>query len=208
MGCIGRKTALAFGAALLSVATAQAADFPRYPSPPAYGANFGLYSWSGAYLGLNLGYQWGNGTNLNASPAGFAGGIQGGYNWQSGQFVFGLEADLQGSGADDTFAAYKFSNPWFGTVRGRGGVAINSVLLYLTAGVAYGGTSLALPGFSESHVHLGWTAGGGIEVGLTPNWSAKAELLYVDLSNQNYGLTGVSHGLESGLLRFGVNYRF
>ena len=35
---------------------------------------------------------------------GIAGGIQVGYNWQSGQFVFGGETDLQLSGADDTFA--------------------------------------------------------------------------------------------------------
>ena len=33
------------------------------------------------------------------------GGGQVGYNWQYGQFVFGAEADLQASGAEDTFAA-------------------------------------------------------------------------------------------------------
>lgn len=201
--------AAALGAiAAFGTGAAQGADFPRYPSPPPYAANFGVYNWSGAYLGLNLGYQWSNATNLGANPSGFMGGVQGGYNWQNGQFVFGLEADLQGSTADDTFAPYKFSNPWFGTVRGRGGVAINNVLLYLTAGVAYGGTKLTFGPFDESHVHLGWTAGAGIEVGLTPNWSAKAEALYVDLSGQNYGLTGFSHGLESGVVRLGVNYRF
>ena len=60
------------------------------------------------------------------------------YNWQSGQFVYGVEADLQASGADDTFAAYKFSNPWFGTVRGRVGYAFNNILLYGTLGLAFG----------------------------------------------------------------------
>ena len=60
-------------------------------------------------------------TNNPTRPSGVAGGVQGGYNWQSGQFVFGGEADLQISGADDTFAPWKFSNPWFGTVRGRAG---------------------------------------------------------------------------------------
>ena len=50
--------------------------------------------------------------------------------------------------------------------------------------------------------------GGGIEVGLTPHWSAKAEYLYFDLGNQSYVLTGANNGLASSLLRFGVNYRF
>ena len=53
--------------------------------------------------------------------------------------MFGVEADLQGSAADDTFAAYKFANPWFGTIRGRAGYAMNNVLIYLTGGFAYGG---------------------------------------------------------------------
>lgn len=188
-------------------APAVAADASRWGTG-AFVPAPGAYNWSGAYFGLNLGYQWGSTSNLGTDPSGFAGGLQGGYNWQTGQFVFGVEADIQASGADDTFAAYKFSNPWFGTLRGRGGVAINNVLLYLTAGVAYGGTEMTFAGLRESNTHLGWTAGAGIEVGLAPNWSARAEALYVDLNDQNYALTGFNHGLGSGLLRFGVNYRF
>src|SRR6267142_496513 len=45
-------------------------------------------------------------------------------------------------GANDTFAAWKFSNPWFGTLRGRAGYAMNNVLLYATFGLAYGGGSI------------------------------------------------------------------
>ena len=52
--------------------------------------------------------------------------------------VFGLEGDIQITGADDTFAPYKFSNPWFGTVRGRVGYAFNNVLFYGTGGLAFG----------------------------------------------------------------------
>ena len=40
------------------------------------------------------------------------------------------------------------------------------------------------------------------------NWSAKAEYLYVDLDDRSYSLTGTSHGVNSNLLRLGVNYRF
>ena len=66
------------------------------------------------------------------------GGIEGGYNWQRGSFVLGGEADIQLSGADDTISPFEFSNPWFGTVRGRAGVALNNVLLYGTGGLSYG----------------------------------------------------------------------
>ena len=33
---------------------------------------------------------------------------------------------------------WQFSNPWFGTLRGRAGVALSNVLLFGTAGLAYG----------------------------------------------------------------------
>jgi outer membrane immunogenic protein len=88
-------------------------------------------------------------------------------NWQSGQFVFGGEADLQLSGADDRFAAWKFSNSWFGTLRVRAGIAFDNVPVYGTAGPADGGGGVALAGGSENNVHYGWAAGLGLEIGLT-----------------------------------------
>src|SRR5436309_4994035 len=100
---------IAVAAALLGLTvTAQAADIP-YGSRAPYTVNQPLnaYSWAGPYLGGNIGYAWGSVDNSNAKPSGFNGGIQGGYIWQTGPFVFGLEADLQASGANDTFAAWK-----------------------------------------------------------------------------------------------------
>jgi outer membrane immunogenic protein len=47
-----------------------------------------------------------------------------------------------------------------------------------------------------------------MEVGLTPNWSAKAEYLYMDLGNHTYTLTGNDLGLRASILRLGVNYHF
>jgi outer membrane immunogenic protein len=85
---------------------------------------------------------------------------------------------------------------------------MNNILFYVTAGLAYGSGKLAFAGLSESHGEFGWTGGAGIEVGFTPNWSVKAEYLYIDLGSSTYVLTGLSHGIESSLLRFGVNYRF
>src|SRR5438045_855284 len=124
------------GAAAMAVAflagPASAADYPLTPLPYT-AAPYSVYRWNDADLGLNLGYQRGDLTNAPLNPAGGAGGLQGGYNWQSGPLVFGSEADIQVSGAEDTFAPYKFSNPCFGTVRGRAGVAFSNVLLYVTA---------------------------------------------------------------------------
>ncbi len=193
----------------LCAAPAGAADIPQGPAGSYVTATpFGVYSWNGAYVGLNLGYQWGKLSNLPINPRGFSGGLQGGYNWQTGQFVVGAETDLQLSGADDTCAAYKFSNPWFGTARLRGGIALNNILLYATAGLAFGGGRLDFGTLEETHIHVGWTAGAGIEVGFTPQWSARAEFLYVDLSEHAYVLTGTTNGLASSVVRLGVNYRF
>ena len=120
----------------------------------------------------------------------------------------GAETDLQLSGANDTFAPWKFSNPWFGTLRGRVGYALNNVLFYGTGGVAYGDLRAERGGFAETQTLGGWTAGAGMEVGFTPNWSAKIEYLYINLGNGNFTLTGTSNGLQSNVLSFGVNYRF
>ncbi len=194
---------LVFGAVLGSAGAASAADFPVRPYSVA-----ATYSWMGPYVGANLGYEWASVPNSPANPSGLAGGVEAGYNWQSGQFVFGGEADLDLSGANDTFAAWKFSNPWFGTLRARGGYAINNVLFYGTVGFAFGDLRVETGGFSEAHTLGGWTAGAGMEVGFTPNWSAKVEYLYMNLGNTNYFLTGLNHGLQSNVLRFGVNYHF
>ena len=138
-----------------------------------------------------------------------AGGVEAGFNWQHGNFVYGVEGDINLSAAEDTFAPWQFSNPWFGTVRGRAGLALGNVLVYGTAGLAYGGLTADTSGnLSESHTSFGWTAGVGAEVGFTPHWSAKAEWLYLDFANHNFSVTGTDNGLTANLLRLGVNYHF
>ena len=173
------------------------------PAPPP------VYSWTGLYWGGNIGYSWGTASHNPTRPPGFAGGAQAGYNWQTGQLVFGGEADSQVSGATDTFAPWKFSNPWFGTMRARAGYAVSNVLIYGTAGLAFGelqGETFGL--LSESHTNVGWTAGVGVEAGFTANLSAKVEYLFVDLASNTFGLTGTSNGLSTSLVRMGVNYHF
>lgn len=200
--------AIATASSLGLAGTAAAADFPasRYYTAPA---PFSAYSWVGPYIGGTLGYEWGRVDNNPTRPSGLVGGAEAGFNWQHGNFVYGAEADINLSGAGDTFAPWQFSNPWFGTLRGRGGVAINNVLIYGTAGLAFGGLTANTAGnLSENHTSFGWVAGGGVEVGLTPNWSAKAEWLYLDLADRSFSVTGTNNGLEANLLRLGVNYRF
>ena len=98
------------------------------------------FGWAGPYVGATLGYEWGSIDNNPARPNGVAGGFEAGFNWQNGSFVYGGEADINFSAANDTFAPWQFSNPWFGTARGRAGIAVNNVLLFGTAGFAYGET--------------------------------------------------------------------
>ncbi|HTT47381.1 MAG TPA: outer membrane protein [Pseudolabrys sp.] len=205
-----KKTRLAasLAAMWIGAGVAGAADLPRGPQP-YYGAPMSTtYNWTGFYAGVNVGYEWGRVTNTPGSPSGPAGGGQFGYNWQSGQFVFGGETDLQITGADDTFAPYKFSNPWFGTLRGRAGVAFNNVLLYATLGLAYGDLKGQFAGLDETKTEIGWAGGLGAEYGFAQNWSAKVEYLYADLGSRTFSITGTDNGLHANLLRIGINYHF
>lgn len=201
--------ALAAVAAAGALATpAKAADIYRGPSNYTVKAPLGLYSWAGPYIGGNLGYAWGSVQNNLTEPAGLEGGVQGGYNWQVDQFVLGAEADLQLTSAEDTFAPWKFSNPWFGTLRARAGYAMNNVLAYVTGGLAFGEVEGQFGALTESHTNLGWTIGVGAEYGINQNWSAKIEYLYVDLGSRTYSISGFPHSYEFNVLRLGVNYRF
>lgn len=188
---------------------AQAADYyGRRSTPYTVNQPLNMYSWAGPYVGGNLGYAWGDVTNSTGTPSGVSGGVQGGYSWQFGQFVVGAEADLQATGVAKTFAAYKFSNPWFGTLRGRAGFAMNNILIYGTGGLAFGNVRAEALALSESQWAGGWTVGLGAEVGLSQNLSAKAEYLYVDLNNDRFALTGLPNGYAFSVFRLGMNYRF
>jgi len=167
------------------------------------------WCWAGFYGGANVGFQWGTLSNSGAKPSGIFAGFQGGYNWQFGQFVTGFETDIQLSDANDVFAGYKFSNPWFGTLRGRGGFAVNNVLFYGTLGFAYGLGRVDLGGLTENNVQVGWTTGVGLEVGVTPSWSVKAEYLFIDLASASFPMTThTTNGLTSNVARVGVNFHY
>jgi outer membrane immunogenic protein len=200
--------AMAGMALLATTAVSDAADLGPISRPyaaptPAYAA----YNWMGPYIGANVGYEWGSVTHSSAGPSGGVVGGQIGYNWQNGQLVFGVETDLQWASADDVASPNKFTNTWFGTARGRIGYAMNNILVYGTGGLAYGSLELERNAVTQSESALGWTLGVGMEVGLTPNWTARIEYLYFDLNDKTF-FTGTSNGLESNVLRAGANYRF
>jgi outer membrane immunogenic protein len=133
------------------------------------------------------------GVPVSGSGDGILGGLQVGYNWQTGAFVFGLETDIQASGGrgDLNGAAGGVSivggtlkTPWFGTIRGRLGYTWDRWMLYATGGGVYGhldydGTLSTTGTFSSSSDYWTWTAGGGVETALWDHWSAKLEYLYV-----------------------------
>jgi len=167
-------------------------------------------AWQGPYAGATVGYQWSDVSNTPAAPNGIAGGVHAGYNVRQSEFVFGGETDLQWTDADATFAPWKFSNPWFGTLRARAGVAVSDMLFYGTVGLAYGTLRLqnTLTNVSEAHTGTGFAAGAGAEFALTASWTARAEYLYVDLRSSPFILDGTNHGIQSSLLRLGISYRF
>ena len=177
-------------AAMAAIPAASAADMaPRTYTKAPPPVMVEVYNWTGFYVGANGGYSWGRSntdvsffntaTGLPIVPppgsitsnrfdmnGGVAGG-QAGYNWQVGNFVWGLETDIQWSGergraayncaatfaggvclpgltflpagATGTSLIVDQSLEWFGTARLRGGLLVSPrVLLYGTGGLAYG----------------------------------------------------------------------
>jgi outer membrane immunogenic protein len=174
----------------LGTVAAQAADLPTRKEAPAPVFVPPPFTWTGFYVGLNAGGIWPSGSRsatlfdpnagidggfitagfpggLGSQSAGFIGGGQAGYNWQTGAFVLGIETDFDGTtvsksidrvgpafagpfadaaGLTGDFLSVhaKASLSWLGTTRARVGFVAtpdNRLLIYATGGVAYGGGS-------------------------------------------------------------------
>ena len=212
---------LALGLLLTSIAgTAYAADMsaPYTKAPPLNP----MTNWSGFYIGAMGGYASEATDDAIAIKGGFAGGTVG-YNWQSGTFVAGIEADAAWSDIGQTVAIGGVGTvsdkvQSLGTVRGRIGVAFDQVLLYGTAGFAWADNRINVNALgvslSDSQVHTGWAGGAGVEWMFTRGWSLKAEYLYRSFGSKNYFANLIPPaGLPSGSLamhsaQFGINYHF
>jgi outer membrane immunogenic protein len=251
---------LAVSALLIAapLSTASAADMAlKAPPPPAP-----AWSWTGFYLGGNVGYSVGRDptnqtfnqpgalppavlfTSDVVSPAGWLGGGQIGYNFQiAPTWLIGIEADFQGAGQKGSscslqcggveFMTVSQKLDWFGTVRGRLGYVNGDYLWYVTGGGAWAkvesnevlGTSalsinipnVTLGSLNTSNNRGGWVFGGGVETRLLANWTAKLEVLYMDLGQITNTYTGpllapnsitVSSNIRDFIFRTGVNYKF
>lgn len=186
------------------------------------------FTWTGGYIGVNVGYGWGdfeqdfNATSpflldplnegFDADGDGILGGAQAGFNWQTGQFVFGVEVDVQAANIDggaNRFFDFGLATldadvsteiDWFGTARGRiGFVPTERLMIYGTGGLAFGETtstasyeavtSIGSPigdSASSKDTRTGWAAGAGAEYAFADNWTLKAEYLYVDLGEETF----------------------
>jgi high affinity Mn2+ porin len=166
-------------------------------------------------------------------------GFQGGYNYMlPSRLVLGIEADASfpsliagtatvASAAIDR-ATYSERMEFSGTVRGRIGYAPGNWLLYATGGFAFtydqftrtqavgtaaGGSASA--GTVETAFMVpraGWTAGGGVEVALPSNWTARFEYLFTGYGTRGILFPAAAQQFDSNLAlqqaRIGMNYRF
>jgi len=146
---------------------ALAADLPSRKAPPPVVPIVvpPVFTWTGFYLGANIGGIWtrdrvrdlypndygaipGNANTLNLS--GVVGGVQAGYNYQfsNSNIVVGLEAEFEGASANGKFsyagfrappplAVHSANMPYFGDLRARVGVAFDRWLPFVTGGVVF-----------------------------------------------------------------------
>jgi outer membrane immunogenic protein len=206
------------------------------------------HDWTGFYLGVNGGFGTGTSdwTGDYISGGVVAGsqdgsfdmsggmvGVQAGANMQMGNFVLGIEGDvdwanISGEGdaidpANATPSVPSASLDWLASLRGRAGFAIDNVLLYGTAGVAWGGGELGITNLDGAGDDVtadisasGWTAGIGAEMAVTDNMSIKAEYLYTALSMDEVSFDdvppadslAVNSDLNFSTVKVGLNWSF
>jgi outer membrane immunogenic protein len=218
-------------------ATAGAADLPLAPVPvaPVASAPAAIYTWTGFYIGGHVGAGLGRsswsdplsgGSNIFAGGAGFLGGGQIGANYQWNRvLVLGVEGDfnwagVKGSGNDSLGDAIATDTQWTSTIAGRVGAAFDRLLIYGKGGAAFARdrnsfTDLAGNGTSRSVTQTGWTAGVGLEYGISKNWSAKIEYDYLSFGSQPLTFAtatpttfATSAGLNIQEFKAGINFHF
>ena len=175
----------------------------RYAPRAPYTVNQPLnaYSWAGPYLGGNLGYEWGIGqqqpdqaVRLRRRRAG---------RLQLAERPVGVRRRGRHPG-DRRRRHFRALEVLQSLVRHaarprRLCLQQHPVLRHRAASPSASCAAQTF-GLSESHTTAGWTAGVGAEVGFAPNWSAKIEYLYVDLSSSQFAITGVSNGYRFGVV--------
>ena len=234
-----KKFFIAAAVALGLATPALAADMPMKAAPMAPLPV--IYNWSGFYIGANGGWAQSHNcwdflvvTVVPGSCWDQSGGVIGGqvgYRWQTGGFVFGLEA--QGDWADISASRISLINPAFSTqvkveslglFTGQIGWAWNAALLYVKGGAAVTDnrfdivtTACCATVASASSTRWGGALGVGFEYGFTPNWSFGVEYDHLFMGNSNNSFTIVNPIVAGAVNRISqdvdmvtlrLNYRF
>jgi outer membrane immunogenic protein len=198
----------------------------------------------GGHIGAGRQYNAYTDTTTTLVPAGnvsshaewgTVGGAQVGVNYQMTPVVVGLEGTWSASSLTGFALTPSFipsvqvrdttTVNWFATATGRVGYALDQLLLYAKGGAAWmrAGTTrdvllsnVNVGTASLTDVRTGWTAGAGLEWGITENLSAKLEYDYLDFGTKNYTYTlvpiavttPISIRSQTHMITAGLNYRF
>jgi len=212
-----RKELLASAAALAIIVPIQgpvrAADMPvKAPATVAPS----VFNWGGFYTGGHLGWGSGKFASEISQPGedkkarGVVGGLQSGYNFQSGNIVWGIESDISAASLNNNISDNYFHTDLLSSVRGRLGLAFDRVLVYATGGWAYVHGKVLSSGNGPRHYTKSRpVVGGGIEWAAANNLSYRVEVLdYLGsngLPNEDEGGNKLKNILVA---RVGFNYRF
>jgi outer membrane immunogenic protein len=188
-------------------------------------------NFSGPYLGASIGAGtaktiWSS-ADFNTFETGgrsAIGGLQAGYNWQMGSALLGIEGDymfgrLKGdTNCPNPASTCASSTDRLGSLRARAGwVVAPPIMLYFTAGLAWGNTNLASTSASASnsftHSSTGYALGGGAEFFLNDKWTLKAEYLRYNLgtihaSATDFGGSGIDFKPRADTFKLGLNFKF
>jgi outer membrane immunogenic protein len=212
-------------AALIVAATSVAASAADMSMPyKAAPMPQSVYNWTGFYLGGTAGGGLGNSEHLDQDALSSSDtkfqqafgtlGVTGGYNYQFGSTVLGIEGDFNWANVDKTKSiasdrfeeeivralvlpdtnTTRFQMDEFATLRGRAGLALDRTLVYATAGVAFAHiqNTTQLGAFnaiaSEDKWKTGIAVGGGVEFAFTQNWTLRGEYLLMQFQNSNAGI--------------------
>ena len=219
-----RKSVLMLiAAAIIDLTASQralAADIARGPPHPYVPQVYvpppvPIPSWTGCYVGGNIGGAWSNidlsgvsGASFSATSSGFAGGGQIGCdynNWGPSSWVVGIRNMLDATSLSNrtNISAVPFTGAvdsrtrWFDTLTARGGYLVTpQVLLYAQGGAAWTNTNITFLDGSgaqlgqTSNDRTGWTVGAGVEWRFGSQWSVFAEYNFMGFGTQSATFTG------------------
>lgn len=194
--------------AILPAAAADPAIAKKRAAPPAYDARppLAIERWTGFYFGATVGRASGT------DQSGGVGTLLAGYNWQAGNTIYGLEADIGTGSLSSSRGSSDSELNVFGSVRGRLGTLISQqTLLYATAGLAWADYDVPVSGGGvASDMMLGYQLGAGLEYAIAPQWRLRAEYVFTGFGSDANSLAGQANAFDPDFhtLRVGIAMRF